>query len=261
MSETIPVSVILPVYNRQSSVARAIRTVLSQTAGVPELIVVDDGSTDETLEEVRRAAPRARLVRLDRRRGASAARNAGLEVASHALLAFQDSDDEWEDERLAEGLEALDRSGAGVAYSDMLRIRSDGSEEYLNAPPPPDGVLDPTGTRYAVTGIGIQTVTVRREALSAAGPFDAGLRALEDLELLVRLSLVTTLVRIPKPLVRYHETSLSISKDAAAQADARRKILLLHSGRIADKRFVARELREIAGLESQGGSSSPAEDS
>src|ERR1051326_7858600 len=94
------VSVVLPVYNREHSISRAVRSVLDQTYRDVELIVVDDGSTDGTREVVRQFAPHLTLIEHEHA-GASAARNRGIAHARGELIAFIDSDDAWLSEKLA----------------------------------------------------------------------------------------------------------------------------------------------------------------
>jgi glycosyltransferase involved in cell wall biosynthesis len=90
------VSVVIPTYNRADLVGRAIKGVLTQTFSDFELIVVDDGSTDHTVEVVERFQdPRVRLLRLPENRGVSRARNEGIRVSRGELVAFLDHDDEW----------------------------------------------------------------------------------------------------------------------------------------------------------------------
>ena len=101
MSAQIPVSVIIPTYNRAALVKEAVASVLAQTWREFELIVVDDGSTDDTPEALAPYASRIRLLRRENRGGVSAARNAGMAAARGEWLAFLDSDDLWLPEKLA----------------------------------------------------------------------------------------------------------------------------------------------------------------
>ena len=96
------ISVVIPAYDRERSIARAIAAVLAQTYPAIEIVVVDDASTDGTAARVEAIGdPRVRLVRHAKNRGAAAARNTGVEAARGAFIAFQDSDDDWLPEKLA----------------------------------------------------------------------------------------------------------------------------------------------------------------
>ena len=113
------VSVILPVYNRAASVARAIDSVLAQTYEPLELIVVDDGSTDRTRDVVRQFAPGVTLVEQEHA-GAYAARNRGIAHARGELIAFIDSDDAWLPEKLARQVPLMSRDEVGLVFGDTV---------------------------------------------------------------------------------------------------------------------------------------------
>ena len=98
-----PVSVIIPTYNRAEFLKKAIDSVLAQTYPHYELLVVDDGSEDNTAELVSSYGHKLRYIK-QQNRGAAAARNAGIEAARYDLLAFLDSDDWFDAEKLAEQL-------------------------------------------------------------------------------------------------------------------------------------------------------------
>jgi glycosyltransferase involved in cell wall biosynthesis len=90
------VSVVIPTYNRATVLGRAVTSVLNQTFSDLECVVVDDGSTDQTVALVEGFQdPRLRLIRLPVNRGVGHARNVGIQAASGELIAFLDSDDEW----------------------------------------------------------------------------------------------------------------------------------------------------------------------
>src|SRR4030043_1337098 len=107
MNKAAPtVSVIIPTYNRAHLVGRSIRSVLNQTYQDLEVIVVDDGSKDNTAEIVRGITdPRIVFLKHEKNRGVSAARNTGLKAARGKYIAFQDSDDEWLPQKLEKQLE------------------------------------------------------------------------------------------------------------------------------------------------------------
>jgi glycosyltransferase involved in cell wall biosynthesis len=226
------VSIVLPTYNRRMLLGRAIRTVLQQSYADFELIVVDDGSTDRTMETLARFEDRRiRCVRLDSNRGAAAARNVGIGVATAPLLAFQDSDDEWLPSKLDQQVRAFETCGpkVGVVYSDMARIWRDGSREYHRSPDVASGALINPDTRfYQVCRLGIQSTVIRRDCLADVGGFNEAFPALEDLELFVRLSRRYAFHHLRTPLVRYHDTEGGLSTNTAAKVVARRLLLELY---------------------------------
>jgi glycosyltransferase involved in cell wall biosynthesis len=244
------VSVVLPTYDRAWCLARSIDSVLRQTYEQLELIVVDDGSTDETPRVVEECAdPRVRYVRLASNRGAGASRNVGVRQASGRLLAFQDSDDEWLPTKLERQLRALETCTPDVAvvYCDMQRHYRDGKVEYHSSPTLfPGGLLDPDRQFYQVCKLGIQSTVIRRECFEAVGGFDEALPALEDLELFIRLSKRYRLHHLREPLVRYHETD-GLSNNMRAKFSARRRLLDLyeHELLLEDPAFVAREAESV----------------
>ena len=124
------VSVIIPTHNRATLVQRAIKSALTQTHDEVEVIVVDDGSSDRTAEQLEASFgsdSRVALLRTSNR-GVAAARNTGLERATGSHIAFLDSDDEWFPWKLDFQLQCLDRlPGVGMIWTDMAAVATDGS--------------------------------------------------------------------------------------------------------------------------------------
>lgn len=250
------VSIVLPSYQRGDLIGRAIASVLAQTYTDFELVIVDDGSTDDTAAVVAQCRdPRLRFVRLDRNRGAAAARNAGIRETVAPFLAFQDSDDEWLSHKLEAHMRAFADGPAevGVVYSDMERVHRDGRTTYFRSPDVvPGQLLDPATRFYQTCGLGIQASVIRRECLAAVGGFNEAFPALEDLELFIRLSRHYRFHHIEEPLVRYHETD-GLSRNVPAQATARELLLQLYERDLshADGEFVPREREAIAAAVAQ----------
>src|SRR2546430_1228645 len=115
------VSVILPVYNREKSVARAVESVLAQTYRPLELIVVDDGSTDGTRGVLEQFGGRIALLRQPNA-GAYSARNLGLRHARGELVAFIDSDDIWLPHRLSAQVPLMRRPDVGLVFGDAIHM-------------------------------------------------------------------------------------------------------------------------------------------
>ncbi len=136
---TSVVSVIIPTFNRAVRVQRAISSALEQTHGEMRAIVIDDGSTDHTAEQLEgRFGSDDRFVFLrTENRGVAAARNTGLEQAAGSHIAFLDSDDEWYPWKIEFQLECLDRlPDAELVWTDMAAVDANGSpiaHRYLRA--------------------------------------------------------------------------------------------------------------------------------
>ncbi len=173
------VSVILPVYNRAAYVAEAIESVLAQTLPADQLIVVDDGSTDDSVAVVERfARPGLHVVRQENR-GIGAARNRGLGVATGELIAFIDSDDVWERDKLALQVPALLAcEDEQLVFGHLVEFLSPDREEELR------GTLQIT--TEPVPGLTAITLLARRSTIERVGPFDEQLRVGEFVEWMAR---------------------------------------------------------------------------
>src|SRR5262245_49648343 len=120
------VSVVIPTHNRGECIGRAIASVVAQSYADLEVIVVDDGSADNTVRVVQAETlrdSRVRLLKHDRRRGAQAARNTGIYAARGEWIAFLDSDDEWLQESLASRLRLAQKHNFEVVHSECYVIR------------------------------------------------------------------------------------------------------------------------------------------
>lgn len=213
-----PISVIVPTYNRASFISAAIRSVLAQVRPGDEIIVVDDGSTDSTLEILEQFADRIVLLQ-GRHGGAGRARNMGLAHARNPLVAFLDSDDEWLPGKLQLQRQLMDarpdilycfsnfqverESGAIMhRYLDRWPRESTHWEEVFGPGAPYTSIADlPEGRedfqvfcgdmyRWQLTGLYVLTNTLvaRREQAGDALRFAEDLPTYEDLECFFRLS-------------------------------------------------------------------------
>ena len=205
------VSVIMPLYNKERHIRRAVNAVLGQTHGDFELIVVDDGSTDGSGDRVQAFTDsRIRLVRQDNE-GVSAARNRGITEANASLLAFLDSDDEWMPDFLETVLalrEKFPEAGAwGTAYTEITpegQVRN--FEPDSETRRRPDGLL----INFFRFSLQIQqpcnasSTMMRKDALLKAGGFPEGLTRLGDTDTLFRLALRYPMAYCPVPKAIYH---------------------------------------------------------
>jgi glycosyltransferase involved in cell wall biosynthesis len=195
------VSVVMPAYNRSRLIGASIRSVLAQTRGDFELLVIDDGSTDDTVDVVRRFDdPRIRLLRAEHR-GIAAASNQGVRAARARYIARVDSDDLWEPTFLEVQLDRLERDPSiGLVYA-MARIMNgmgaliDATWGY--APRYPDDILGSLVYDDCVCNI---TVVVRTEHIVTAGYYDETLSANVDWDMWLRVARVTRFAFTPQVL-------------------------------------------------------------
>ncbi len=239
------VSVIIATYNRAPSLLRSVQSVLRQTYQNMEIIIVDDGSTDHTQEIVKNINDaRVRYVRNEKNKGAAAARNTGICLATGKYIAFQDDDDEWVPGKLQIQIDVLEQSSSRVdiVYSDMWKVRQ-GQRTYFHSPrfTPSDGIIYKHALADGVGYIGLVTVVLRKECFDKAGLFDENLSSLIDYELFIRLSKDYYFHHIDEPLAIYYATHGSITANLTKVIQARRYIMNKYSSHLLkDKRLSAK---------------------
>jgi len=185
---SVDVSVIVPTRNRSALLLQALRSALRQRDVDVEVIVVDEGSTDDTPRALEMVDdPRLRVIRHDVPVGVARARNSAAEAATGEWLAFLDDDDLWAPDKLAEQLTAARSAGADWVFSGGVVINENGAILRAQRPPDPDTTVRVVRQYNPIPG-GASNVIVRREAWSQVGAFDARLRNTEDWEFYIRLA-------------------------------------------------------------------------
>jgi len=229
--ENPKISVIIPTYNRAHLLPRAIQSVLSQTYQDFELIVVDDGSTDNTEEVVKNFKDkRIRYIQHGKSKGAPAARNTGIKTAKGEYIAFQDSDDEWFPEKLEKQMKAFDNASSevGVVYTGFWRITKNNKKIYK----PFSWISQKEGDIHKGllkrNFIATPSIVVAQECFKKAGMFDENLLRLQDWELVLRLSKYYDFKYINEPLLISFYSPDSISADNGALIKAKKFILAKH---------------------------------
>lgn len=217
------VSVIVPTYERGALAARAVDSVLAQTFADFEVLVVDDGSTDDTRDRFEHHLDgRIRYVRQSRNLGVAAARNRGLREACGDLVAFLDSDDEWFPDKLARQVPHFDqRSEVGLVYGGMVDDDGRGGTSIIR-PRHRGRLLDRLLVDNVLHG-GASNVVVRRSVVAAAGFFDESLPAIEDWDWFTRVSRWVEVDAVDEPVARYHDPRDAVrrSLDVGANLEAR----------------------------------------
>src|SRR4051794_32804277 len=207
------VSVILPVYNREQSVARAIRSVLTQTWTPLELIVVDDGSTDHTRDVL--DSFRSQITVIEQpHAGAYAARNRGLRQARGELIAFIDSDDAWLPDRLASQMPLMERPEVGLVFGDVVHVRPGDPRRRITSfqvAPPRRGRV---AAHFAWCNfVPTVAVLVRRRCLDEAGGFAEDVSLSCDYLMWFRIALRHKLDFVDGVVAEYSLSADSMSRD------------------------------------------------
>lgn len=222
------ISVVIPTYNRGKILERSIRSVLAQTYRELELLIVDDGSDDNTPEIAEGTGDsRVRYIRLPKNGGVSRARNEGAKQAKGPLLAFQDSDDCWRPDKLKRQMEYWQ---AHPEYSllccDYLYHMPDG--QALRVPADTiggklEGELFPS--LLLRNSIGTPTMLLRRESFLESGGFDTELKSLEDWEFVLRFSREHQIGYVSEILVDAYLSAGGVSSNTGAYYESRCRMI------------------------------------
>jgi len=214
MTSIITITVVIPAYNARATLGRALDSVLAQTRPADEIIVVDDGSTDDSVKIASRYCTHGlRLLSLSERRGASAARNAGIVAATGTWIAFLDADDEWLPSKLERQVTAIDMNpGTSFVFCASEELTADGKalgDTFRN------GIVTSGNEAWkallACNFIATPTVMASRALLMKLGGFDETLKVAEDQDMWIRLALAGPPVYVRDSLVRVHVQSKSLS--------------------------------------------------
>jgi cellulose synthase/poly-beta-1,6-N-acetylglucosamine synthase-like glycosyltransferase len=240
------VSVIIPAYNAALYVGEALGSVFEQTFRDFEVIVIDDGSTDDTARVVQRAsAGRARYLRQPNA-GPSASRNRGVLESSSSLICFLDADDVWMKDKLTRQVECLQRNPqAGLVYTDYSRGRlqetSPGSRLKAYSHKGSGNVFY---NLLRQNFIHTSSVMLRREVLPSAGLFDPNLRGTEDLELWLRIARNNAFAYLDESLVfvRQHEANTTSTVEFVREQVRAYRIMMARWGRDPSAATVLREV-------------------
>jgi len=225
------ISALIPTYNRRKFVPRAIQSILAQTVPVDEIIVVDDGSTDGTAEEIERVfGGRVRMVRQENQ-GVSAARRRAVLEAEGDWVAFLDSDDEWTPDRNAVFLQAIEKVPASVAwiFGNLQKVTDQGLgntqyEEYgLHLVEAVHVFEDPLSVQHPIQFGMLQSSVIKREALLRLNCFSEDFRKGEDILAEYQVACRYGLAGVPDVVTRFYRTSdlseSSLTADASIIVD------------------------------------------
>jgi glycosyltransferase involved in cell wall biosynthesis len=210
------VSVIIPMYNREKTIETAVKSVLEQTYGKLEVVIVDDCSTDNSVDVVKNISDeRVRLLTCEENGGACKARNIGIENAKGEIIAFQDSDDYWHKDKLEKSLQALEVSGAEFVFSSFSRFQKDAPENGVDVLPRYNlnKEKDKMAKLLCINCVSTQTIVAKKEVFENIR-FDERLPRFQDWELALQvLRSGFKMFYIEEPLVDCYITEGSITSD------------------------------------------------
>lgn len=213
--DPLRISVVIPTYNRAHLIADALASVAAQTVAVDEILVIDDGSTDETAKRVAEWSKANVPVLYFRQEnsGGNVARNLGIQKATGDVIAFLDSDDLWQPEKTAKQIARLAEPCVGAVYCGVREtvIGSDASPEVPNRSYPEGQLLSQLLVRDVTAPT--STYMIRAEIFEEAGTFDVTLKARQDWDMWIRIARETKIAAVPEALtdLRAHDGPRTVS--------------------------------------------------
>lgn len=215
MNPTPLVSVVIPAYNSAPYIREAIDSALAQSLKDLEVLVIDDGSTDDTREIVQSYGHPVQLIPQDHK-GPAAARNRGIRESHGAFIAFLDSDDRWQPSKLVKQAALLQQRPdvgmviTGHAIFDEAGVRPTrrGSDKGTRLLPG-----DPVRNIFEHSGVGTPCIMVRREVFDKVGYFDEDLIMSEDDNMWMRITSKYGLELVDEPLTEIRISSGSVTRD------------------------------------------------
>jgi glycosyltransferase involved in cell wall biosynthesis len=228
-SEVSDVSVVIPCYNDAEYLGAAIESAVGQTLSPKEVIVVDDGSSEDVGSVLEEYADRNRveIIKHEENKGLPAARNTGIRNADGDYIAFLDADDEWVPEKLRKQRERFsEENSLGLVYSDHYRVTpEDEVMAVRRARDPPNGDFLERAFVNGIGGILPSTVIVRKRCFEEVGYFDERLHQAQELDMFMRIGAEFDIARVPETLVRRRVRVDSLGSDKSRKIRYRREII------------------------------------
>ena len=219
------VSIIIPAYNAESTIKYTLVSVREQTYRDYELIVIDDGSTDRTVEIVRELADDRVKVFSYKNAGLPTARNRGIQRATGEYIAFLDADDLWTKDKLEKQIAILEANPeVGVVYSQTYCINSQSNVLYYCDPVSFTGnvLKELLLTNFLHNG---SNPSIRKQAVATVGEFDSSLNSSEDWDYYLRLAALYPFAVVPEYQVLYRQTENNMSSNVARMKQASYTVL------------------------------------
>ena len=241
------ISVIIPTYNRSQKLKRSVESVLEQTYTDLEIIVVDDGSEDDTQEVVRSIQDRRiQYVRLDHNLGAAVARNEGVRRSNFALIAFQDSDDVWRPEKLERQMMYWqEHSEYSLIYCSRF-VHEENGEGHSFPGINGDGLEGEILAKLLLFNtIDTPTMLMKKECFMDVEGFDISMKSLEDWDLAIRISRKYMIGYVGEDLVDSYYSSDGVSTGIGAYYDSRCRMIANYKDKMIENGILEIVLNDL----------------
>lgn len=209
------VSVIIPSYNREKLISRAINSILNQTYKNIEIVVVDDGSTDKTEDVIKQLnVSNLKYIKLSKNRGACKARNIGIENASGEYIAFLDSDDEWVPDKLEKQINFMEKHDADIVVCNFYYEKN--GKRIVKISKNHGKII----RKNEILGINMVTtgaILAKKSVLESVGLFDNCLPRYQDWDLILRIMDKYVVYLINEPLLIQYFQSASITNSTSKE--------------------------------------------
>jgi len=251
MDKIVPfVSAIIITHNRAHYMSETISSVLSQTYENWELIVLDDGSTDNTENVVRQFNDeRIHYYSMERIGIISEVRNRSLKLAKGEYIAFLDDDDIWEDNKLQTQIDLLLLKNADVLFNNSMTFYTDGSEALVGFP---NDITSDTSTEKILDHLIYNRLVVyssalifKKSVLEIVNGYETSI-SFSELEFVGRLLLNCKVVAIPEPLVRIRKHDMNLSKQWSADAYFKEKFLFIDN--LLDRKLISKTQYDLSSM-------------
>jgi glycosyltransferase involved in cell wall biosynthesis len=230
------ISVVIPTYDRNNLVIRAINSVLEQSHTPDEILIIDDCSptpVEETIKNSNTDHNRITVCRHNENKGGNAARKTGMKLATGDFLAFLDDDDEWEQSKLQQQLQTVKKTDLGVIYTGVKQINQ--GQVVAKKTPNKGGNITTELLRGNFIGT-FSSILLRQDLIETVGYPDPDLPSWQDWDYYLRLSTETEFAAVPKPMLRRHtEGHTQVSQDHTIKRDVTAPTFFQKHRSLADK--------------------------
>jgi glycosyltransferase involved in cell wall biosynthesis len=221
------IAVIIPTYNRANTVVECINSVLSQSYPVNEIIIVDDNSSDDTIQRLNRFKDEIIILHTKSRSGAQVARNVGIKAAKSEWISFLDSDDEWLSNKLEKQISEL----KNIDYNSMTVVHGDCYKKNINSDKKSHWQLDRIEGEnvykqlLSKSGTLFPSILVSKSALDKIGNLDENVPSYHEWDTAIRLAKYCRFIHIQEPLFIYNIHGNTISKNSDTSVEGYQYII------------------------------------